>query len=106
MGSYWHAPEFLDALEAMRLSIGQPLAITSGHRCAQWNAVVGGTPMSQHRLIAADISLHRHKRQAVLRAARDARFTGLGLARTFLHVDQRAVPALWYYKGSKSLWQI
>ena len=34
-----------------------------------------------------------------------AGFTGLGLARSFLHVDRRARPARWTYPGSKTLWK-
>ncbi|WP_233355704.1 D-Ala-D-Ala carboxypeptidase family metallohydrolase [Henriciella litoralis] len=105
-GAYWHAPLFLDALEQMRaFAGGRALVITSGHRCAGWNAAVGGAPLSQHKQIAADISLIGHDRHGLLQAARQAGFTGLGLARSFLHVDRRARPARWYYKRSEGLWQ-
>ncbi|MEM9224949.1 MAG: D-Ala-D-Ala carboxypeptidase family metallohydrolase [Pseudomonadota bacterium] len=104
-GEYWHAPDFLDALEALRADIGRPLIITSGHRCAQWNAAIGGAPLSQHKTLAVDIALAHHDRLALLAAAERHGFTGIGLARSFIHLDRRAVPARWYYKRSKSLWQ-
>ena len=104
-GEYWHAPGFLDGLEALRAAAGRPLRINSGHRCAQWNAAVGGAPLSQHKAIAADVSLYDHDRTVLLAAAKGLGFTGLGLARTFLHLDRRARPAIWYYRGSKHLWQ-
>lgn len=104
-GTYWHDAAFLDALQKMRYDLGTPLRITSGHRCPQWNAAVGGAALSRHKQIAADISLRRQDRFRVLDAAKSAGFTGLGLARTFLHVDRRAQPAIWYYRGSKNLWQ-
>jgi len=69
-GEYWHMPDFLDALEALREKMERPLLINSGHRCAQ---CLG--------------------------------FTGIGLAKTFIHLDRRSVPATWYYKGSYSIWQ-
>ncbi len=106
-GMYHHDPAFLDALERMRATVGRPLVINSGHRCAQWNAAVGGAPMSMHKVaIAADISVVGHGRGRLLRAARAAGFTGIGLARSFIHVDLRAQPAGWIYKGSEGLWPI
>lgn len=103
-GEYWHDPDFLDRLQAMRNVLG-PLVINSGHRCALWNAAVDGAPRSRHKTIAADISLMGHDRHAVLNAARSAGFNGLGLAQTFLHVDRRSIPATWYYgQKSRNLW--
>ncbi len=105
-GSYWHDSDFLDRLEALRRVVRQPLIINSGHRCRQWNAAIGGAPLSQHKQIAVDISTHGHDRRALLEAAKQVGFTGFGLARTFLHIDRRARPAEWSYKRSKHLWQI
>lgn len=105
-GEYWHDPGFLDALEALRAAAGRALVITSGHRCALWNAAVGGAPASMHKTLAADIALAGHDRHALLAAAERCGFTGLGLARSFLHVDRRARPARWYYRGSRPSWTI
>ena len=96
-GEYWQNEAFLDALEVMRHAVGAPLVITSGHRCAGWNRHVGGARRSMHLTIAADISEAGHDRQCLLRAAKAAGFTGLGLGQTFLHVDRRAQPARWGY---------
>lgn len=106
-GAYWHDPVFLDGLEDVRRRIGGlPLVITSGHRCAGWNAAVGGAPLSQHKQIAADISLTGHDRFSLLAAAEAAGFTGFGLGRGFLHIDRRARPARWIYPGSDTAWKI
>ena len=104
-GEYWHDPAFLDALETLRAEIRKPLVINSGHRCAQWNAAVGGAPASLHKTIAVDIALVGHDRHVLLAAAEQCGFTGLGLARTFLHLDRRGRPARWFYSGSRALWQ-
>lgn len=104
--SYWHDPDFLDALEALRASAGRPLIVTSGHRCAQWNAAIGGAPLSQHKQIAVDIALLGHDRFALRDAALRNGFRGQGLARTFIHLDRRARPATWFYGRSKEVWQI
>lgn len=104
-GSYWHATTVLDRLERLRSDIGKPLIVTSGHRCPQWNAFIGGAPHSQHKTLAVDLAVRGHDRQALLQAARAAGFAGFGLGRSFLHLDCRAVHAHWFYSGSETLWQ-
>lgn len=104
-GEYWHDAEFLDALEMLRARMDRPLRVTSGHRCAQWNAAVGGAPRSMHKTIAVDISLSGHDRFLLLAGAEALGFTGIGLANTFIHLDRREAPARWYYKGSYTKWQ-
>lgn len=104
-GEYWHDPDFLDGLEALRAKVRAPLIINSGHRCAGWNARVGGAPLSRHKQIAADIRLAGHDRFALLAAAERAGFTGFGLGRAFLHIDRRARPARWSYPGSEVSWK-
>ncbi len=97
-GEYWHDPLFLDALEDLRARAGHsPLVITSGHRCALWNGTVGGAARSMHKTIAADIALRGRDPALMEAAARLAGFTGIGLARNFIHLDRRARPARWTY---------
>ena len=97
-GAYWHDPGFLDALEDLRARAGhRPLVITSGHRCALWNAAVGGAPRSMHRTLAVDIALRGREPARLEAAARAAGFTGIGLAGGFIHLDRRARPARWTY---------
>ncbi len=104
-GEYWHDPDFLDRLEALRAAMDAPLRISSGRRCALHNAEVRGAPLSRHkRAIAADIVLTGHDPARLARAARDAGFTGIGFGRTFLHVDNRVRPARWHYPGGRALW--
>lgn len=105
-GEYYHDAEFLEALELLREKIARPLIINSAHRCAQWNAAVGGAPRSYHKTLAVDVSLIAQDRHVLLDEARKLGFSGTGLARTFLHLDRRAVPASWFYKGARELWRI
>ncbi len=89
-GEYFHDPDFLDHLEALRAEVMQPLRITSGRRCLPHNRAVGGASRSQHMLrVAADISLNGHLRAVLARAAVKVGFSGIGFGKTFLHVDQR-----------------
>ena len=101
---YFHDAVFLDALEALRAEVGRPLIVNSGHRCAQWNAAVGGAPRSQHKQIAVDLSLIGHDRFELRDSAVALGFTGIGMARTFLHLDRRPRPTRWFYKGARELW--
>lgn len=97
-GEYFHSPEFLDHLEALRAELMAPLKITSGRRCLAHNRAVGGASRSQHMLaIAADISLTGHLRAVIARAAVKVGFTGIGFGKGFLHVDQRAGRVAWNY---------
>ncbi|WP_332772924.1 D-Ala-D-Ala carboxypeptidase family metallohydrolase [Phenylobacterium sp.] len=103
-GSYVHQPAFLDNLEVLRQAIGRALKINSGHRCPLHNANVGGAPLSQHKAIAADISLRGHDPVQLARYAAGVGFTGLGFGRTFLHVDMRFARAAFHYPGGKAAW--
>lgn len=77
----------MDALQAVRDMIGAPIRLNSGHRCAIHNAHVGGAPLSQHKLLAFDISLQGHDPPALRAACGRAGFKGFGFYATFLHVD-------------------
>lgn len=49
-----------NVLEPARISFGAPIIVTSGYRCWELNAAVGGKPTSQHtRGEAADIQVKR-----------------------------------------------
>ena len=105
-GEYWHDPEFLDSLEALRSACGGALIVNSGHRCPGWNAEVGGAAKSCHLEIAVDISLRNHDRHLILAKAQTLGFTGIGLGENFIHLDRRANPARWFYPGSEASWRI
>lgn len=106
--TYWHDPEFLDKLQAMRTEIGDVFEISSGHRCHEHNQYIKGALHSKHLKIAADITLHRHDRKKMFEAARKVGFTGIGLAKSFIHVDNREGPlTLWDYGiPSRKAWGI
>jgi hypothetical protein len=105
-GSYWHDPGFLDAAQAVRDETGS-LKVTSAHRDPIWNARVGGAPRSQHKTIAVDLGLAGHDHFALLDAAIRHGFTGIGLARSFIHLDRRVRPARWDYGPlSRKFWKL
>lgn len=80
--------DLLDGLQNLRRTLGAPVRLNSVYRCPVHNALVGGAPMSRHKLgQAADVAVGRHPRDRLDAAARDAGFGGLGYYQTFLHVD-------------------
>jgi Uncharacterized protein conserved in bacteria len=104
---YFHDPEFLDMLEAIRLRIGQPLHINSGRRCVRHNRAARGASRSQHMLrIAVDIDLRGHDRAELLKAALAAGVRGVGCGTNILHLDNRpdARSAWDYGPGSRRVW--
>lgn len=104
-GEYFHVPEFLDALEALRAAAGRPLIITSGRRCLGRNRAVGGATRSQHMLaIAVDISLNRHDPTSLARKALAAGFKGIGFGASFLHLDWRQSLTPFHYPNGKAAW--
>jgi hypothetical protein len=119
-----YAPGFLDFLETLRLIYGRPIHPTSGARCVSHNRAVGGVNRSAHtRAAAGDLSasngFDRHGllvasvlAAAVLAGRMEladaisiaaelaAHAGGIGLAKTFVHVDndvQLPRPSAWGY---------
>jgi len=104
-GQYFHNPDFLDGLEAIRGDMGRPLVLTSGRRCERHNRAVGGAARSQHMIaIAADIELDGHEPVTLARSALQAGFRGIGFGRTFLHVDWRATLTPFHYPNGEAQW--
>lgn len=108
-GEYFHDPPFLDAIDALRLRTGRALRVNSARRCGVHNAEVGGAPRSMHRVaIAVDIDVAEWSaegRAALLRNAVELGFSGVGLGRSFLHLDRRERPATWEYaRGGAAKW--
>ena len=94
--------ELLHLLELIREEYGMPMHITSGCRCAVWNAHVGGVANSAHtRGTAADISCSGGtNRRKLMDLAVMSYASGIGIARTFVHVDVCDVlprPSAWSY---------
>jgi uncharacterized protein YcbK (DUF882 family) len=79
---------FLGALQRNRDLLGSPLSVSSVYRCPIWNAMVGGAPLSTHKLgRAADQSGKNTDAKHTYELALEAGFTGFGFYRTFTHTD-------------------
>lgn len=92
--------EFIHMLDELRERCGFSFVITSGYRSkshtAERSKEKGGT---HTRGIAADIAVaNGEQRMKIVREALDMGFGGIGVARTFVHVDMRATtPVMWTY---------
>lgn len=89
------SPRLVDALQTLRALIAAPLWITSGYRCLNHNAAIGGRRRSFHTMgLAADIAAAAPVSLAELAdcAAGISAIGGVGLypQRGFVHVDVRS----------------
>jgi len=99
--------EFLKKLNAARHSAGVPFVINSGVRSPEHNEKVGGKANSSHLstteggACAADISAKDSvTRYKVLKALFAQKFHRIGIADTFIHVDDdktKAGGVVWTY---------
>jgi len=94
-------PDFLQKIDRLREACGFPFIITSGYRStkhsAEINKAAGGTHTQG---IAADIyCLSSIERMKIVRLAMQQGFTGIGVAKNFIHVDTRkSSPLMWTYQ--------
>lgn len=91
---------FLQRLDALRAACGFPFRITSGYRSPlhpiEAKKKVAGTHAQG---IAADIAVDNGvQRRILVEEALKLGFSGVGVARGFIHVDTReTTPVLWLY---------
>lgn len=94
-------PVFMSRLQSLRDIYGRPMVITSGYRCEKHNTAIGGHKNSQHKFgLACDIHcLDSNERYKMVEIAVGLGFRGVGVAKTFLHLDLRGsqVSHLWLY---------
>lgn len=93
--------ELLFILTSIRESFGQPVTITSGCRCPNHNAYVGGVVNSQHIFGKAADVIVRGVAPQVVGAFLEQMYPdkyGIGVASNFVHVDSRDdKPRRWTY---------
>lgn len=92
--------ELVHVVTDVREHFGQPVSITSGHRCAKHNASVGGAKASKHVLgIAADIRVKGVPASDVATYLEQKYPDKYGIGRYprhgFTHIDVRSGKARW-----------
>jgi len=93
-------PEFLLMLDALRHECGFSFTITSGYRSPKHSIEAAKAKPGTHAQgIAADIATtDAHQRFVIVSNAVKLGFQGLGIARSFIHVDSRkTAPRVWSY---------
>lgn len=94
------SPEFIHRLDELREACGFPFYITSGYRSPDHSVEKRKSQPGTHTQgIAADIAVQGGvQRRMVAQKAFELGFTGIGIAKGFVHVDTReTVPVLWCY---------
>ena len=92
--------KLIERLNIAREKAGIPFKITSGYRCKSHNKSVGGAVDSQHlKGIAVDISCSNSvDRYKIITGLLQAGFSGIGIAKHFVHGDIRdGTPVVWLY---------
>ena len=94
-------PEFLERLDELRHECKFPFTITSGYRDPSHSIEAKKENPGMHtKGIAADIYVSNGvDRYKLLITAFNMGFTGIGVAKTFIHVDTRtSQPVVWTYQ--------
>lgn len=94
----------LEPVKDAMIEAGYGFDITSGYRCVELNAAVGGKPNSAHTVgLAADIRFTSVEHaKAIIQALIAAGFRRIGLGRSFIHADLSKTlpsPACWVYSN-------
>jgi zinc D-Ala-D-Ala carboxypeptidase len=93
--------EFLEKLDALREACGFPFKITSGYRDPEGHPIEAKKPKAgtHARGIAADIHVENGiQKYKIIEEAIKLGFNGIGVAKTFIHVDLRqSYPVVWSY---------
>lgn len=92
--------EFIQKLDELREECGFPFYISSGYRSPRHSLEAVKDKPGTHTLgIAADIAVSDGvQRRKIVETALSLGFGGIGVAKTFIHVDIReTTPVIWTY---------
>ena len=92
------SPELVTVLQKIRVKFGKPVHINSAFRTSVKNKAVGGSPKSQHMYgLAADIHIDGVAPKEIAAYAEKLlpNTGGIGIYKTFTHIDVRKVKSRW-----------
>ncbi len=92
--------EFIHRLDELREACGFPFIVVSGYRSKDHSVEARKNKPGTHTQgIAADIAVRGgSQRRLVVDKALELGFSGIGVAKTFVHVDIReTTPVMWCY---------
>ncbi len=93
-------PDFIETLDQLRGDCGFPFVISSGYRSPKHSIEAAKEKPGTHTQgIAADIAVSDGaQRRIIVEKALELGFNGIGVAKTFVHVDIRTTtPVIWTY---------
>jgi len=93
--------DFMGYLEKLRIEMDKPMIVASGYRCEKHNKECGGKDSSKH-LIGQAVDIHVPDstfRYLLIENAIFYQFFGIGIGKTFVHIDGREDdnPVCWTY---------
>ena len=91
--------DFLVALQELRDAVDMPMTITSGYRCAEHPIEKAKSSPGFHNRGAVDIAAQGSSAYHLMKIAlsESLGWTGIGIAKDFIHLDRRDKPTLWTY---------
>jgi uncharacterized protein YcbK (DUF882 family) len=92
--------DFLWAIDELRHKCGFPFIITSGYRDPSHSIEAAKSKPGMHSTgLAADIRItDGNQAYTIIKTAQSMGFNGIGVAKTFVHVDMRdTTPVVWCY---------
>jgi uncharacterized protein YcbK (DUF882 family) len=92
--------DFIRDLDNLREACGFPFIITSGYRAPSHSIESKKDKPGMHAYgIASDIRVRNgHERMIIVWKAIEMGFNGIGVAKTFVHIDKRnSTPVMWVY---------
>jgi uncharacterized protein YcbK (DUF882 family) len=95
-------PLFLEKLQELRDTVARPMQINSGYRCEEHNESVGGHRKSRHLLgtgvDCSTLGWSSSNLYLLVKTAQELGFKGIGVAKTYVHLDTRSGRAkMWVY---------
>ncbi|GAL26779.1 hypothetical protein JCM19239_5280 [Vibrio variabilis] len=99
-GQYHVKQHALDQLQQVRDVLNRPLTVTSGYRCERHpEERCKPVPGQHNKGVAFDVAIvGGAQRYEVIKAGLQCGATGIGVAKTFVHLDWRdGVPMAWEY---------
>lgn len=91
-------PALVNKCQEIRNGLGKPVTVNSGYRTPTYNNAVGGANNSMHMYgMAADLSCKSVSIATLVQVAQKAMGErgGLGVYKTFVHIDVRKTRARW-----------
>lgn len=89
------------ALLALETAMDLTFTVTSAYRCPRHNKAVGGARSSRHTLACDAFDIlwpNDETRKELIEVAIRCGFNGIGLGKTFVHLDMRPNRMTWTYK--------